>query len=58
MLAGRPEDALDAITRASESALVDLAWIERCPLFEPLRGRPEMVAARERVRRRVEDLWV
>jgi serine/threonine-protein kinase len=58
MLAGRPEDAIEAVTQASESALVDLAWIERCPLLEPLRGRPEMSAARERVRRRVEDIWL
>jgi serine/threonine-protein kinase len=46
------------ITRASESALADLAWIERCPLLEPLRGRPEMNEAHQRVLLRVRDIWV
>ncbi len=58
MMAGRSEEALAAIVRASEGALADLAWIERCPLLEPLRGRAELQAARERVRLRVQDLWV
>ncbi len=58
MLAGRPDEAMRCITRASESALADLAWIERCPLLEPLRGRPEMNEAHQRVLLRVRDIWV
>ncbi len=58
MLAGRPDEAISAISRAAESALADLAWIDRCPFFVPLRVRPEFRAARERVRSRVEVIWL
>jgi serine/threonine-protein kinase len=58
MMAGRTDEALASLVRASEGALADLAWLERCPLLEPLRGRAEWKAARERVQHRVRDLWV
>jgi len=58
MLAGRPEEALAAVTRASESVLADLAWIDRCPLLEPIRGTEAFAAARARVFARVQETWL
>jgi serine/threonine-protein kinase len=58
MLVGRPEDALIALTRASESALADLAWVDRCPLLEPIRGSETFAAARARVFARVQETWL
>jgi serine/threonine-protein kinase len=58
VLAGRPDDALTAIQRAADAALADLAWLDRCPLFDTLRDRPEFRASREQVRQRVDDIWV
>ena len=37
---------------AVRSGLFDLAWLERCPAIEPLRGRPSYAAARAAVAER------
>jgi eukaryotic-like serine/threonine-protein kinase len=58
MLAERPDEAMAAITQATGLVLADLTWIDRCPLFEPLRERPEFKAARTIVAARVEDIWL
>jgi len=39
---GHLDEALEAITAAVASQLFDLVWLERCPLLDPLRTRPEM----------------
>jgi serine/threonine-protein kinase len=54
---GRHEAALARITSAAEGVLVDLAWLDGCPLFAPLRGRPAFAEARRRVRDRADAIW-
>lgn len=43
---GETEAALDAIHEADANGLVDLVWLERCPLLEALRGGRELEAVR------------
>jgi hypothetical protein len=53
----RPDDAMRYIQIAADGVLVDLEWLEHCPLFEPLRSRPEYEQARSLVRSRAEAVW-
>jgi eukaryotic-like serine/threonine-protein kinase len=55
--AGELDRALVYLLRAEQFALVDVDWLERCPLLEALRGRPEFVELTERVRRRASAIW-
>jgi serine/threonine protein kinase/tetratricopeptide (TPR) repeat protein len=57
MYNGRDDIALQYIETAARGVLVDLEWLEYCPLFEPLRTRPEYEAARSLVRARAEGVW-
>jgi serine/threonine-protein kinase len=43
---GRTDAALLAIEAAVRAHLFDLAWLERCPLFAPLREEPRYEHAR------------
>ena len=52
-LAGAHENALRELTAAADSALIDLVWVQRCPLLEPLRGDARFVRAEQAVQRRV-----
>ena len=56
--AGRIDGAMAALRRAVDNVLVDLEWLERCPLLEPLahtsRNTPEL---HRRVRARAEAIW-
>jgi eukaryotic-like serine/threonine-protein kinase len=54
---GEAERALAHLTRAAESALIDLDWLGHCPLLEPLRVTDAFAAAESRTRRRAEPLW-
>ncbi len=45
-LVGDRAGALETITRCAAGGLLDLAWIDRCPLLDELRSEPELVAAR------------
>jgi hypothetical protein len=38
--------------------LVDLDWLDHCPLFDPLREHPRFVELRATVRARCEQIWV
>jgi len=58
MLAGRPDEALVALTNASVSALADLTWVDRCPLLAPIRGAEAFAVARAKVLARVESTWL
>lgn len=49
---GEGRDVLDAIAQAARGALVDVEWIERCPLLDEVRGEPAFEAARALVRER------
>lgn len=41
----------------AEGILVDVDWIENCPLLVSLRGRPEVQRARSKVRERAQAIW-
>ncbi|MFP2929398.1 protein kinase domain-containing protein, partial [Pyxidicoccus sp. 3LG] len=49
--------ALHYLQRAADSALIDLDWMDRCPVLAPLRSLPAFVDARRKVRARVETIW-
>jgi serine/threonine-protein kinase len=54
--AGDISTALGEIERADAAGLVDLHWVDRCPLFDRLRDEPRFIAAQTRVARRAEDV--
>lgn len=45
------------LVAAAELALIDLDWLEHCPLLAAIRGTPELVAATALVRKRAEAVW-
>jgi serine/threonine-protein kinase len=49
---GTRENAVAAIERSDELGLIDLVWLDRCPLIAPLAEVPAVRAVRERVARR------
>jgi serine/threonine protein kinase/tetratricopeptide (TPR) repeat protein len=57
MYNGRDDIAMEYIQSAARGVLVDLEWLEYCPLFAPLRTRPEYEVARSLVRARAEGVW-
>lgn len=50
-------EALKHLAESASGTLIDLEWLERCPLFTPLHGRPEYEEARRRVRARANAIW-
>ena len=54
---GEPDIGWQALVRAADDVLVDLHWLDRCPLLAPLRTRPEFKELRERVKQRAEAIW-
>lgn len=55
--AGAHEIALGELTAAADSALIDLVWLQRCPLLDPLRGDARFRRAEQAVQRRVAAIW-
>ncbi|MDI1446512.1 protein kinase [Polyangium sp. 6x1] len=53
MYVGDVARAVSSIVPCAQSGLIDLLWMDRCPLLEPLRGTPEFQAARVMVDERV-----
>ncbi|HTM19623.1 MAG TPA: hypothetical protein VL172_03920, partial [Kofleriaceae bacterium] len=51
--AGAHADALVGVEQAVEAGLIDLAWLDRCPLLAPLRDQPRFQTARAIVAARV-----
>jgi serine/threonine-protein kinase len=47
------ERALKALRRSVDAGLLDLAWLDACPLLASLRGDPRFVAMRDEVAARV-----
>jgi serine/threonine-protein kinase len=45
--------ALEALSQAVDDGLLDLAWLDRCPLLVPLRSEPTFAGLRARVVERV-----
>jgi serine/threonine-protein kinase len=56
-VAGAHEAALRELTAAADSTLIDLVWLQRCPVLDPLRGDPRFVRAEQAVQRRVAAIW-
>jgi serine/threonine-protein kinase len=56
LLLGRPERALEELDRASKAGLLDLLWLDHCPLLAPLRSAPEFAEVRRRTRRCAEAI--
>ncbi len=54
--AGRDDGALAAIEAADRLGLIDIAWLDRCPLFAGLRTSPRFVTARHRVAARAAEV--
>jgi TolB-like protein len=57
LLRGRPQAALPWLARAATGMLVDLSWLDHCPLLAPLRESAELVALRRHVAVRAGLLW-
>jgi eukaryotic-like serine/threonine-protein kinase len=53
---GNKDRALLALQEGAEGWLIDLAWLDRCPLFDELRGDPRFVKARALVASRAEEI--
>jgi serine/threonine-protein kinase len=53
---GDQEIAFDAARRAVDVGLIDLAWLERCPLLERVRQDPRYPAIHAQMRRRADEI--
>ncbi|MFP2958824.1 protein kinase domain-containing protein [Myxococcus sp. 1LA] len=54
---GAPAEALRYVQQAADLALIDLEWMDRCPVLTPLRALPGYAETRRKVRSRVEAIW-
>jgi len=54
---GYPEDALRYFQEAADRVLIDIEWIDRCPLLKSIRSLPGYAEARRKVRQRVQAMW-
>jgi hypothetical protein len=52
------EDALSSVSAAVDAGLHDRAWLDRCPLFEPLHADPRWLALVDRVAERTRPVLV
>lgn len=57
MAAGNRADALAEIESAASMALIDVSWLDYCPLLADLRGEPRFAKARALVATRAHALW-
>jgi len=53
---GEEERALATIAAAVDEGLLDVAWLDRCPLFDGLRADPRFAPLRATVRRRADEV--
>jgi len=53
---GDDDISLEMMRMSAEAGLIDLAWMDRCPLFTHLHGDPRFLAARAVVARRVDEI--
>jgi serine/threonine-protein kinase len=49
---GDPEETLEALRLVGEAGLIDVFWLERCPLFDAVRADARFTAVHDVVRRR------
>jgi hypothetical protein len=54
---GHHERALAEVVRVSDGILIDVVWLESCPILAPLRGEPAFARALGKVRDRVAHMW-
>jgi serine/threonine-protein kinase len=54
--AGEAPQVLEALRLADEAGLIDLLWLERCPLFDPFRADPRFAAVHARVKARADEI--
>jgi serine/threonine-protein kinase len=55
-VAGRTNVVLDQIEEADRLQLLDLAWLDYCPVLGGVRGHPRFVAARANVEKRAREV--
>jgi serine/threonine protein kinase/tetratricopeptide (TPR) repeat protein len=55
-LAGDAERCLEFVEQAAQGGLIDIGWLDLCPLLQLVRETPRFVAARALVQRRVEPI--
>lgn len=53
-LGGSNQLALDELEKAADVGLLDLVWVDRCPLFDTFRDSPRFKSARDKVAARVD----
>ncbi len=56
-LRGEVALAMASVRRAADDTLVDIVWLDRCPVLEDVRRHPDFPAARAIVRARAEAIW-
>ena len=54
---GDLDAALRHLRRAASLVLIDVTWLDRCPLLAPLRSLDAFAEARRRVEARAEAIW-
>jgi hypothetical protein len=52
LVLGHPDRAMTALGRAADMGLIDVTWLNGCPLFAPFTGDPAWRAIRDEVARR------
>jgi serine/threonine-protein kinase len=55
--AGRLDEAIDALMKAADLALIDVLWMDRCPVLGPIRDDPRFAQARALVAARGAEAW-
>jgi serine/threonine-protein kinase len=54
---GEVEEAITALEKSAALPLVDLLWMDKCPVLACLRDDPRFVRARAIVATRVAEIW-
>jgi serine/threonine-protein kinase len=54
---GRPDAAIHHLLRAATSILMDVEWLDHCPLLDEVRAMPQFAEARRRVHARANAIW-
>ena len=53
---GDTPHVLERVERAADAGLLDVVWLERCPLLDAYRGQPRFMAAYARVKQRADEI--
>jgi serine/threonine-protein kinase len=53
---GVPDRACDALERCTDAGLIDLAWLDRCAMLDPVREMPKFRTQRARVKARADEI--